>query len=113
MVQIENRPAVEVINRFNFENAFIYLDPPYVLETRTAKQYKHEMTDFQHEELLKAILQSNAKIIISGYENDLYNDMLNSWNKKTFDANAEYGLKRKEIIWANYEIEPKQITLFG
>jgi DNA adenine methylase len=41
-VQIENRPAGEVIQRFNYDNVFMYLDPPYVLGTRTAKQYKHE-----------------------------------------------------------------------
>lgn len=41
-VQIENRPAVEVIQKFNFENVLIYCDPPYVLSTRCRKQYRHE-----------------------------------------------------------------------
>lgn len=112
-VQIENRPAVEVIKRFNYSNVFMYLDPPYILGTRTAKQYKHEMSDNEHEELLNTILRSKAKILISGYDSELYNDMLNGWFKKSFDTNAEYGLKRKEIVWANYEIEPKQLSLFG
>lgn len=40
-VQIENRPAVEVIRKFNFENVLIYCDPPYVLSTRCRKQYRH------------------------------------------------------------------------
>lgn len=44
-VQIENQPALEVIKRFWYPNVLLYLDPPYVLGTRTAKQYKHEMTD--------------------------------------------------------------------
>jgi DNA adenine methylase len=112
-VQIENRPAVEVIKRFNYSNVFMYLDPPYILGTRTAKQYKYEMANNEHEELLATILQSKAKILISGYDSELYNDMLSGWFKKSFDSNAEYGLKRKEIVWANYEIEPKQISLFG
>jgi len=110
-VQIENRPAVEVIKRFNYENTFIYLDPPYLLGTRTAKQYKHEMTDKDHEELLNTILQSKAKLMISGYESDLYNDLLRDWNKETFAANAEYGLKRKEVIWYNYDLHGKQIDI--
>ena len=71
-VQIENRPALEVIERFDYENVFIYLDPPYLLGTRTAKQYMHEMKDEDHEELLKLILKSKAKIMISGYESDMY-----------------------------------------
>ena len=61
MVQIENRPAVEVIERFNYSNVFMYIDPPYVLSTRAGKQYKHEMTDADHDELLKALLQSKEK----------------------------------------------------
>lgn len=33
-VQIEHRPAVEVIRRFNSGNVLIYCDPPYMLGTR-------------------------------------------------------------------------------
>ena len=44
-VQIECRPAIDLIERFNCENVFMYLDPPYVLKTRNSKQYKHEMED--------------------------------------------------------------------
>ena len=62
-VQIENRPALEVIKRFDYENVFMYLDPPYLLNTRAGKQYKHEMSDTEHEELLKAIVNSRAKIL--------------------------------------------------
>jgi DNA adenine methylase len=88
--QIENRPALELINRFNFKNVFMYLDPPYLLGTRAGKQYKCEMSDSDHEELLKTILQSKAKLMISGYESDMYNDYLSDWKKISFDANATY-----------------------
>lgn len=108
-VQIENRPAIEVIERFNYPNVFMYLDPPYILGTRTGKQYKCEMTDNDHEELLKTILHSNAMIMISGYESEMYNDYLGKWKKISFNANAEYGLKRIETIWMNYDIG--QVTI--
>ena len=101
-VQIENRPALEVIKRFNYDNAFMYIDPPYLLGTRTGKQYAHEMSDSDHEELLKELLQSKAKIMISGYESDMYNDYLRDWNKKSFDSCAEHGKPRKEVVWMNY-----------
>src|SRR5699024_11424461 len=52
-VQIENRPAVELISRFNHPNVMIYADPPYLMGTRYGKQYKHEMTDADHGELLE------------------------------------------------------------
>lgn len=110
-VQIEHRPAIEVIQRFDYENVFMYLDPPYLMRTRTAKQYKHEMTDADHEELLSIILQSKAKVMISGYESDMYNDYLSGWQKKTFNSCAEYGGNRKEVIWMNYEIQGQQMSL--
>lgn len=102
LVQIENMDAVELIKRFNFENVFIYLDPPYVLDTRTRKQYKYEMDDEDHIRLLETILQSKAQIMISGYDSDMYNDYLKGWNKLSFDATAEKGLKRTEVLWMNY-----------
>ena len=111
MVQIENQPAVEIIERFNYENVFMYLDPPYVLETRSQKQYKHEMTDTDHEEMLKILLRSRAKIMISGYESDMYNEYLSDWKKRTFASCAEGGSFRKETVWMNYATE-SQISIF-
>lgn len=101
-VQIENRQALEVIKRFNHDGVFMYIDHPYLLGTRAGKQYKHEMTDKDHEEMLKELLQSKAKIMISGYESEMYDDYLNDWNKETFDSCSEYGKPRKEVVWMNY-----------
>lgn len=81
MVQIENRPALEVIKRFNYPNVFQYWDPPYVLHTRSGKQYKYEMSDAEHESLLESALESQAKIMISGYESELYEKYLKDWKK--------------------------------
>lgn len=110
MVQIENSPAIEMIKRFNYSNVFMYLDPPYLLKTRSGKQYKHEMTDEEHEELLKTILQNEAKIMISGYESDMYNDYLKKWNKAYFTSCAEHNGTRQEVIWMNYEPPAKQLN---
>lgn len=110
-VQIENRPALEVIKRFDYGNVFMYIDPPYLLDTRAGKQYKHEMTDADHEELLKVLLQSKAKIMISGYESDMYNDYLKNWNKAYFKSCAEHNGTRTEVIWMNYK-QNLQMNLF-
>lgn len=103
MVQIENRPAIDVIKRFDYDNVFMYIDPPYLLNTRAGKQYKHEMSDSDHEEMLKTTLQSKAKIMISGYESDMYNDYLKGWNKVCFNSCAEHGKPRTEVVWMNYK----------
>lgn len=94
-VQIENRPAIEVIQRFDYENVFMYLDPPYVI----------------NEELLKVILQSKAKIMISGYESEMYDDYLSNWVKRTFVSCAEHGKRRIEVIWMNYDLIGIQMTI--
>lgn len=89
-------------------NAFIYLDPPYLPETRTAlNTYNIEMDKKDHEDMLALIKASPAKILLSGYENDLYNKELSSWNRfeKTVVNNASQAKKkntRKEVLWANY-----------
>lgn len=104
MVQIENRPALEVIDRFNHENVFMYIDPPYVLKTRAGKQYRHEMTDADHVQLLETLLKSHAKIMISGYNSDMYNNMLSGWYRDEFSSTAEHGKKREEIVWRNFKV---------
>ena len=102
-VQIECRPALEVIRRFDSPNVFIYIDPPYLLGTRNRRQYRHEMEDADHEELLETARQSQAKMMISGYESDMYNDYLQGWPKKCFASCAEGGRARQEVVWMNYE----------
>ena len=102
-VQIEHRPALEVIRRFDNPDVFMYLDRPYLLGTRNRKQYRHEMDDSDHEELLEAVGQSHAKIMISGYESDMYNRYLPGWRKAYFKSCADGGRARQEVVWMNYE----------
>lgn len=111
-VQVENKPAMEVIERFNYENVFMYLDPPYILGTRSGKQYKYEMTDSEHEDMLKLVLKSKAKIMISGYESDMYNNYLSGWHKEYFQSCAEHHGTRREVVWMNYE-QNQQLSLFS
>lgn len=101
-VQIENRPALELIKAFNHENVLIYLDPPYVLSTRGRKQYRYEMTDEEHEELLVNSCESKAKIMISGYNCDLYDHYLSGWRKEQIPARAQRNLPRTETLWMNF-----------
>jgi nitrogenase moFe cofactor biosynthesis protein nifE len=105
-VQIECRPAFDLISEYNRENVCMYVDPPYVLSTRTRKQYTVEMEDQDHEELLDILNQSKAKILLSGYDSELYNKQLRDWERVEFAATAEHGLPRTEVLWMNFQ--PKQ-----
>ena len=77
----------------------IYADPPYLTSTRKRNIYKYEMTDQEHEELLKVLLAHKGSVIISGYDNEMYNEYLKSWNKYQINNLAEHGIKRVETLW--------------
>ncbi|MGT2930218.1 DNA adenine methylase [Streptococcus dentasini] len=111
-VQIENRPALELISRFNHPEVCMYIDPPYVLSTRTREQYKYEMSDNDHIELLELLNQSKAQIILSGYASDLYDQYLSNWQRLEFAATAEQGLPRTEVLWMNFQ-PAQQLELFS
>lgn len=101
--QIEQVPAVDVIRRFRHPDVLIYADPPYMLHTRKGKQYIVEMAEeAQHIELLDALKEHPGPVILSGYDNDLYNEHLQGWKKLHRRAQAEGGAVRTETVWLNY-----------
>lgn len=104
-VQIECRPAVEVISRFNASNVLIYCDPPYVLSARSGgkRQYKHEMTDKDHLELLAALKQHSGPVLLSGYPSAMYDAELAGWYRAETTATDQLSRTRQEILWMNFE----------
>lgn len=98
-VQIEQRPAVEIIKRFNYPNVLIYADPPYVLSTRSGKNYNYEMTDKDHIELIETLINHKGSVILSGYDNPIYQEHLKNWQKLSINTTAEKGMARVETIW--------------
>ena len=110
-VQIEDRPAVGLIRKFNFENVLVYCDPPYMLETRHGKQYRCEMDDAGHEELLTVLLQHKGPALVSGYDTELYRDMLAGWRRYEAASRTMSGARKKEILWANYDPPHEQMAM--
>ena len=100
--QIENLPALEIIHRYNTSDVFMYIDPPYPHGTRKNYLYRHEMTDADHIELLDSLRQHPGRILISGYDNEIYNDLLKDWGKVAKGTQAEGGRRRMEVLWMNY-----------
>lgn len=102
-VQIEDRPALDLIQRYNFDNVLIYADPPYLMSTRRGKQYRHEMDEQDHVELLAALLQHKGPVILSGYGSELYDRTLKGWSRiarRSYNQNAD---PRTEVLWCNFE----------
>lgn len=116
-VQIENRPAIELIRKYDRPATLFYCDPPYLAETRTsANDYVHEMSLQQHCELAETLNNCKAKVALSGYGSPIIDKLYppRRWWKTGFKPRrvpmSKTGtLKRQEILWTNYD--PK--TLHG
>lgn len=105
-VQIECMPAIELMERYNYPKVLIYLDPPYMIETRAGrcKQYRCDMPDTEsHEKLLTAALAHKGQVIISGYDSDLYNCMLKDWHREETACQNIRAAKTREVLWMNFE----------
>lgn len=104
-VQIECKPAIEVIRRFNFGNVLIYADPPYMLGTRHGKQYRHEMDDESHGELLDVLLAHRGPVLVSGYASALYDKRLAGWHREEAASRSQAGGRKTEVLWMNFKPE--------
>ena len=101
--QIECLPALELIRRYDTKDVFLYVDPPYLGNTRKRYLYQHEMdSEEEHRKLLELLLAHPGKVMISGYDNPLYDRMLAGWRKEQRKSQAENGLARVETVWMNY-----------
>ena len=104
--QIEQTDAIQLIRDYNSPECFIYADPPYLGETRNSRLYRVEMMDEQHHiELLDVLLAHKGPVILSGYENDLYNQALTGWHKEHMKGRASSAAAREETIWMNFDYQ--------
>ncbi|EAR14040.1 putative methyltransferase [Robiginitalea biformata HTCC2501] len=104
-VVIENRDALDVISQHDTPDTLHYIDPPYVLNTRFKGQstriYAEEMMDQDHENLCQAIQGLQGAVVVSGYDNEIYNDLLTGWHKYYRKAFADGAKARMEVLWTN------------
>lgn len=103
-VQIENRPALEVIALYDSPQTLFYCDPPYVHQSRgDAKAYGYEMTDGDHVRLAAGLSKIKGQCVLSGYHNDLYNDLYKDWRRIEAPAKHCHSVKktRQEVLWIN------------
>ncbi len=101
-VMIECSCWRSILRRFDRPDTLFYLDPPYLTSTRAAKyEYRHEMDEDDHRELLETVSGLDAMVMLSGYPSVLYDDTLVGWERHTTEARAVSGGKRTECLWLN------------
>lgn len=96
-VILENKDALVVMAQHDSPETLHYIDPPYIQSLRRKNSYNHEMNDQQHVELIEFIKTLKGPVILSGYENELYNSL--GWKKVTKEARADGASKRTEVLW--------------
>lgn len=136
-VQIECLDFRECLKKYvemwDYKNSFVYADPPYVKSTRKSGEYRYEMTDEDHHDLVDLLIkyENKAKFMLSGYPNEIYEKLeKRGWKRitRTFGCFAigrtrytkligEESVKnnpsalRKESIWINYDVK-EQLKMF-
>lgn len=104
-VQIENRPALEVIKLYDSKQTLFYCDPPYAHDSRgDSKAYGFEMTDSDHERFASALNRIKGCAVVSGYDCKLYRGLFKGWRCVAAPAKVCHSVKqpRQEMVWMNF-----------
>lgn len=104
-VQIENRPAIDVIQLYDDPDTLFYCDPPYVHASRGDNNaYSFEMDEQAHRELARVLRQCRGKVAISGYRCELMDELYRDWRRYDAPLKQCHSVKqiRQESVWMNY-----------
>ena len=89
-VVVENLDIFDLIDKYDSDDAFFYLDPPYPLSTRKSSQrYEVEMDDATHMRLVERLSDMSGKVLLTVYSNRIY------------DALGDRGFIREDIVRPN------------
>jgi DNA adenine methylase len=116
-VVVDSRPAEQVIAAYDDADVAMYIDPPYLGETRTgldkAKRrkadYRHDMPSArQHAELAERLHRCRAAVLLSGYPSPLYDDLYADWHRVQMSVRrpstnraGRVGAGAVEVLWSN------------
>ena len=124
-VQIECQDWRRIIERYDGPGTFLYVDPPYLQETRKFGGYAHELTREDHDELIERLLEYPRLVMLSGYAHSMHDTLIeHGWWTTSFMAScsaagrvrhsklkgvgsANLRQPRVETVWTNYTPEIK------
>lgn len=104
-VQIENRPAIDVLQLYDDPDTLFYCDPPYVHASRGDNNaYSFEMDEQAHRDLARVLRQCRGKVAISGYRCELMDELYRDWRRYDAPLKQCHSVKqiRQESVWMNY-----------
>lgn len=106
-VELIRADAVDVLKRLVLTRQdLIYCDPPYYPTTRRRpRSYRFDYLHEDHERLLALLVDLDCRIVLSGYDNLLYQEMLSSWHRTDYPSMTHRGIVL-ESAWTNFAPGP-------
>jgi len=107
-IELVCKRAEDFLTQFDFRgDELVYSDPPYHPDTRRqARVYTRDYSIKDHERLLVLLASLPCMVILSGYANDLYRNVLAGWRTRSYRAKTHTDV-REEFLWFNFE--PPQV----
>lgn len=108
-VTVECDDAAKVLKRYDAPDALHFVDPPYVLATRSKggasagwqRTYAHEMTDEQHEQLAAELHALQGMVVLCGYPSSMYESLFSNWERRETQTRTDGRILRTEVLWLN------------
>jgi len=114
-VQVDCLDFRKCLERYNVwgRDGLIYIDPPYLPETRRDKQlYRHELSGEDHQWLIDWLIHHcRTNVMLSGYDSELYRSLeTHGWRRAEFpttcnilrkDRKRGIDDRRLEVVWMN------------
>jgi len=88
-VQIEHEDFRTILKRYDTPDTLFYLDPPYCHDARRSGEYKHEMTNEDHVDMVRLLLKISGKAVLSGYATEVHQPLETAgWWRKDFQVSC-------------------------
>lgn len=96
--------ALTFLSTYSFQgDELVYCDPPYLPSVRRRRRvYKFELSERQHADLLEILRSLPCRVMISGYESELYHSSLVGWSCESFRVRT-HASWAEEFVWFNFE----------
>ena len=119
-VVIEKCDAAGLVERLATPDTAIYVDPPYLDETRASRGAGKETNDYrcdmgseaEHRRLAGVLQTTPAAVVLSGYPSPLYDELYAGWNVldvpvsvHSSNVAAVSRASRVERIWSNRDLD--------
>lgn len=114
--------AFEFIYKFDWAGAgriALYLDPPYVEETRRGggEYGQYELTDYEHGILCSIICglveKFDIQVLLSGYDNWIYQNCLPGFKRVDYQTSTHAGVVTESLWLSSIAEKPHYHTFYG